>query len=157
MGKPTWKSFVDNMNSGGAGSGHDDRVPAGAVSNGLGAIQREVIEEMSAGLRRTARQIEKALVELARLDDAIRGASDREKRLELVEEFNARRAEALEARRNYLIQREAIGFFRNDCVLEEYPIPPKRTVVGPRGEDGRVESCEGEAEKRREQLEVVGE
>lgn len=157
MGKPTWKSFVDNLKSGGAGSGYDDRMPAGAVNNGLGAVQREVIEEMSAGLRRTARQIEEALLELADLDDAIRAASTREERLQLVEKFNARRAEALEVRRNYLIQREAIGFFRNDCVLEEYPIPPKRTVVGPRGEDGRVDDCDGDAEERREQFEVVGE
>ncbi|MFB6376115.1 MAG: hypothetical protein ABEN55_24015 [Bradymonadaceae bacterium] len=156
MGKPSWKSFVDNIKSGGGGSGYDDRVPAGAASSGMAAVQREVIEEMSAGLRRTAAKIEEALVDLADLDDAIREASARERRLKLVEQFNARRADAVEARRNYLIQREAIGFFRNDCVIEQYPIPPKRTVVGPRGEDGSVDSCEDEAAERREELEVVG-
>ena len=156
MGKPTWKSIADNLK--GAGSGYDDRMPAGAAaSNGLGAVQREVIEEMSAGLRRCARKIEEALVDLAELDEALQQVSARERRSELVEEFNARRQDALDARRDYLIQREAIGFFRNDCVVEEYPIPPKRYVVGPRGEDGELDSCEAEATERRKAFEVVGE
>ena len=141
MGKPTWKSFAENLKSNGQGSSYDRRLPAGAVNDGLGAVQCEVLEEMSAALCRAAKKIREALVELARIDDAIREASDQERRQQLVERFNALRSEAYQARRNYLIQREAIGFFRNDEVFEEYPIPPKRSVVGPHGEDGTIDGC----------------
>lgn len=143
MGKPTWKAIVENLKLGGTGSGYDERLPPGAVNDGVGAIQREVIEEMSGALRRSARRIERALVELSKLDDEIRSANGRKRRLELVESFNTVRKEALDARKNYLIQREAIGFFRNEAVLEQYPIPPKRSVVGPHGEDGSIDGdCE---------------
>ncbi len=153
MGKPTWKSFAENIRQSGAAA-RDERLPPGAAG-GLAAVQKEVIDEMANGLRRSARKIERALLDLDDLDDAIRAASDRERRLELVDQFNERRADALEARRNYLIQREAIGFFRNDCVVEQYPIPPKRTVVGPRGEDGRLDDCEVDDAARREAFDLI--
>lgn len=154
MGKPAWKSFVDNLKSGGA-AGRDEKMPPGSAG-GLAAVQKEVIEEMANGLRRSAEKIEKALLDLDELDDAIRAASDRERRLELVEQFNERRADALEARRNYLIQRECIGFFRNDCVIDQYPIPPKRTVVGPHGEDGKLDDCgKVDDRARREAFDVI--
>lgn len=142
MSEPAWKTFVDNLKMGERGSGYDERMPAGAAGDGVSAVQREVIQEMSAGLRRAARKIEEALVRLAELDEAIRETRTLEEREALVEAFNAKRREALDARRDYLIQREAIGFFRNRVVQEQYPIPPKRYVVGPHGEDGRIDgSC----------------
>lgn len=143
MSKPAWKSFVDDLEMSGSGSRYDERLPAEAAGDGLSSVQREVIEEMSAGLRRSAREIEKALVRLAEIDDDIREAETLSDREELVDAFNDKREEALQARRNYLIQREAIGFFRNGVVRDEYPVPPKRYVVGPHGENGRVDgSCE---------------
>jgi hypothetical protein len=143
MSEPAWKSFVDNLQMCDDGSGYDERLPAGAAGDGLSSVQQEVIEEMSAGLRRSAQKIEKALVRLAEIDDAIRDAETVSERKELVDDFNAKRREALQARRDYLIQREAIGFFRNGVVEEEYPVPPKRYVVGPRGQDGRLDgSCD---------------
>ena len=143
MSEPSWKTFVDNLKGVGKRSQYDKKMPPGAVSNGLAGIQRELVEEMSDGLRRAAQKIEKKLVKLADLDDAIRAADERERQLRLVEQFNERRAEALEARRYYLIQREAIGFFRNDEAVAQWPIPPRRAVVGPHGEDGSLDTdCE---------------
>lgn len=143
MSEPAWKSFVEHLQMGDNGSGYDERLPPGAAGDGLSSVQQEVIQEMSAGLRRSARKIEKALVRLAEIDDAIRDAETLAEREELVDTFNAKREEALQARRDYLIQREAIGFFQNGVVEEEYPVPPKRYVVGPRGQDGRLDgSCE---------------
>lgn len=143
MSEPAWKTFVDNLETGEVGTGYDERLPAGATGNGLSSVQQEVIEEMSAGLRRSARKIEQALVRLDEIDEAIRAAETQTERERLVEEFNDVRGDALEARRDYLIQREAIGFFRNGVVEEEYPIPPKRYAVGPHGEDGRLDgACE---------------
>jgi hypothetical protein len=40
-------------------------------------------------------------------------------------EFNARRREALEARWELAIQREAVGLRRNEVVEGLYPIPPR--------------------------------
>jgi len=143
MSEPAWKTFVDNLERSDVGTGYDERLPAGAAGDGVSSVQKEVIEEMSAGLRRSANAIEEALVRLAEIDDAIREAEGLTEREHLVEAFNDKRREALRARRDYLIQREAIGFFRNGVVEEEYPIPPKRYVVGPRGQDGRLDgTCE---------------
>lgn len=147
MSKPKWKSIADNLETGDASAHYADRVPAGEATDAFGAIQKEVIEEMSDGLRRAARKIEECLVDLADIDEALESSDDRVERRKLVERFNAKRSEALEARRNYLIQREAIGFYQNDVVQEEYPIPPKRMLAGPNGEDGCLNRrCEKVAE-----------
>lgn len=141
MKKPAWKSIVDNLKQGeGKKHSYSEKLPATALHGAQESIQREVVQEMGAALKRAGEKIEEALLDLDELDEAIKVEGNPERRHRLIDAFNERRRDALRARRNYIIQREAIGFFHHGPVMEQYPIPGKRVLpVGPHGEDGTVE------------------
>ena len=81
---------------------------------------------MAYALGRTEDKLNYALLRLELAARAIDAAPDELERYERVRAFNLLRNEALEARRNLLIHREAIGIRRNKVLEELYPIPPKR-------------------------------
>jgi len=140
MKKPAWKSIVATLSEKDEPSAYSEKLPASALHGAQETIEQEVVQEMGAALKRAGEKIEEALHELEQLDARLETIQNPERRRRLVETFNETRREALEARRNYIIQREAIGLFRHESVLEEYPIPGKRSSpVGPHGEDGTVE------------------
>ncbi|MFB6262140.1 MAG: hypothetical protein ABEL76_00755 [Bradymonadaceae bacterium] len=116
-----------------AGSG-----PVGTEGDAETAIEKEVYDEMASSLRRQADRIRRYLDELDRLGGAIDAETSRDRLEELVAEYNELRRRAIRARKDYRIQREAIGFYRNGVVREQFPVPPKRRVPGPHGEDGSV-------------------
>jgi predicted DNA binding CopG/RHH family protein len=94
-------------------------------------LQVELAQEIASALGRTEMRVNMALAELqlqrARYDRALaEGASEHERKA-LVEAFNALRLQAQARVRELLIQREALGFRRNQILNELYPIPPRLT------------------------------
>ncbi len=95
----------------------------------LATLEVEIAKEMASALGRTEERLNLALAELelhhARYQRAVRGHASADERSSLAAAFNAQRARAEARRRDLLIQREALGFRRNQILQELYPIPPK--------------------------------
>lgn len=92
-------------------------------------LQVELMQEMANALGRVELRVNMALAELdlqrAKYDRALaRGAPEAERNA-LIEAFNAQRELARARVRELLIQREAMGFRRNQILNELYPIPPR--------------------------------
>ena len=86
-------------------------------------LEREVVREMAAALGRTAEKVASALAELQVARVAVEAAASEDERTRAVARFNERRCEALRARHELVIHREAIGIRRNDVLESVYPIP----------------------------------
>jgi hypothetical protein len=80
---------------------------------------------IAAALGRAEDKVNAALLRLElaqrRLADALHGPERRR----LVADFNALRDEALHARWELLVHREAVGFRRNGILDELYPVPDR--------------------------------
>ena len=86
-------------------------------------LEREIIQEMAGALGRSAEKVVAALARLAAARRDVDAAVDDSARREAAARFNACRADALRARHELLIHREAVGIRRNDVLETEYPIP----------------------------------
>jgi hypothetical protein len=95
----------------------------------LETLETEIAKEMASALGRTEDRLNLALAELelhqARYDRAVRARASEPERAALAAAFNAQRAVAQARFRDLLIQREAVGFRRNQILNELYPIPDK--------------------------------
>jgi predicted DNA binding CopG/RHH family protein len=95
----------------------------------LETLQAELTQEIAAALGRTDTRVNLAFAELelcrARYDKAQREGADASTLSELAQAFNAQRDEARARLRDLQIQREAIGFRRNQILHELYPLPAK--------------------------------
>jgi hypothetical protein len=140
MKKPAGTSIIESLKSRRRGRDRTGATATHWAMHGAQArIQGEVLNEMGAALKRSADKVEALLEKLDRLDKRIQRERDPDRRVALIDTFNTVRGEALEARRHYVIQREAVGFRQNDIVYEEYPVPRKRILpAGPNGEDGTL-------------------
>lgn len=126
MREAPWTKLVRELKDTGYESPYLDRLRARLdPSEAVARLEAEIVQEMAQALGRTGDRLNYALLRLelaARaIDEADEGA-----RAERIRAFNALRVEALDARRNLLIHREAIGIRRNKLLDELYPIPPKR-------------------------------
>jgi hypothetical protein len=122
-----WSRLVRELKDTGYESPYLDRLrarldPAEAVSR----LETEIVQEMAQALGRTEDKLNYALLRLELAGRAIEDAPDPLVRYERVREFNVLRNEALDARRNLQIHREAIGIRRNRVLDDLYPIPPRR-------------------------------
>jgi len=88
-------------------------------------LERDIIREMAEALGRAGEKVDLALLELDVARRALSTATDANERARLTAAFNARRAEALKARQELRVHREAVGIRRNDCLDAQYPIPPR--------------------------------
>jgi len=127
MREAPWLKLVRELKDAGYESPYLDRLrarldPAEAVAR----LETEIVQEMAQALGRTEDKLNYALLRLELAGRELDAASDDTTRAPLVQAFNARRAEAIEARRNLAIHREAVGFRRNKVLEEVYPIPPRR-------------------------------
>jgi hypothetical protein len=95
----------------------------------LETLQIELTQEIAGALGRTDTRVNLAFAELqlcrARYDKANREGASREALSELAQAFNAQRKVAQARLRELQIQREAIGFRRNQILNELYPVPPR--------------------------------
>ena len=95
----------------------------------LETLQAELTQEIAGALGRTDTRVNLAFAELelcrARYDKARSQGAERATLSELARAFNAQRKVAQARLRDLQIQREAIGFRRNQILNELYPVPPK--------------------------------
>jgi hypothetical protein len=95
----------------------------------LETLQAELTQEIAGALGRTDTRVNLAFAELqlcrVRYDKAQRDSAPRETVSELARAFNAQRKVAQARLRELQIQREAIGFRRNQILNELYPLPPR--------------------------------
>ena len=122
-----WTRLVRELKDTGYESPYLDRLrarldPAEAVSR----LETEIVQEMTQALGRTEDKLNYALLRLELAARAIDEAPDPLVRYDRVKEFNTLRDEAIQARRNLQIHREAIGIRRNRMLDDLYPIPPRR-------------------------------
>jgi len=89
-------------------------------------LEQEIVAEMAAALGRSAAKVDLALLRLELVAKDIDTAADEDERTRLVARFNALRAEALRARHELAIHREAVGFRRNHELDRLYPVPGPR-------------------------------
>ena len=127
MREAPWTRLVRELKDTGFESPYLDRLrarldPAEAMSR----LETEIVQEMAQALGRTEDKLNYALLRLELAGREVDAAPDEAERAARVRTFNARRAEALDARRNLVIHREAIGIRRNKVLEDLYPVPPKR-------------------------------
>ena len=122
-----WKSLVEQLKDPEAKSDYLARVEScfGAPSPGRN-LERELVEEMAQALHRSHAKVDDALRKLRLADERIETASGRDERTHMVAEYNQRRQQAIQARWELMIHREALGFRRNREIERSYPIPPRR-------------------------------
>jgi hypothetical protein len=127
MRQPAWKTLVTELKDQGYRSPYLDRLRQRLdVEQAHATLEREIVQEIAAALGRTAAKLDYALLRLelsARELDAAVTDEERAIRAEVVE---ARRTDALRARHELLIHREAVGIRRNEILEQVYPIPPSR-------------------------------
>jgi len=127
MREAPWTKLVRELKDTGYESPYLDRLRARLdPSEAVARLETEIVQEMAQALGRTGDRLNYALLRLELAARAIDEAPDEGARADRIRAFNALRVEALEARRNLLIHREAIGIRRNKLLDELYPIPPKR-------------------------------
>lgn len=120
-----WQALVRELRDAGCESPYLERLRARHdVAAAQEQLEKEIVREMAEALGRAGEKVDVALL---RLDLAGRtlAAADPAERDRLVDAYNARRDEALRARHELRIHREAVGIRRNEMLDREYPIPPK--------------------------------
>lgn len=127
MREAPWTRLVRELKDTGYESPYLDRLrarldPAEAVAR----LETEIVQEMAQALGRTEDKLNYALLRLELAARAIDTAPDELVRYDRVKEFNALREDAIQARRNLQIHREAIGIRRNRMLDDLYPIPQRR-------------------------------
>jgi hypothetical protein len=110
----------------------------GQRPSGLAALRAELMAEAAASLGRAEQRV---LTELERLRSLGESLDQLEMKLAAtmsvdqrrpetlaawVEAFNRQREVARRRLWEFTVQREAVGFYRNDILAELYPIPPRR-------------------------------
>lgn len=90
-------------------------------------LQREIYAEMAYSLGRSEARVDYALLRLEVAGREVETAAPGERRA-AIETFNALRREALRARRDLLIHREAIGLPGNQRLKKMYPVPRSLSV-----------------------------
>jgi hypothetical protein len=126
MRGPPWKTLVSELTDRGHESPYLDRLRQRLdVEQAHATLEQEIVQEMAAALGRAAAKVDHALLRLelaARELDAATG----DEIGECAARFDALRQEALMARHELLIHREAVGIRRNELLEQLYPVPPRR-------------------------------
>ena len=121
-----WQTLIRELRDAGYESPYLDRLRARHdVAAAQEQLEKEVIREMAEALGRSGEKVDVALLKLELAGRALAAARDADDRAALVVAFNARRDEALQARHELRIHREAVGIRRNETLDREYPIPPR--------------------------------
>ena len=91
----------------------------------LQRTEKEIVAEKAATLGRAGERLDAALRQAAELHDALRRAPEGAARDRARECYRLARAQASEARRILIIQREAIGLRNHRLVDQQFPEPPR--------------------------------
>jgi len=129
-----WQKLASELLAHGVQSQYMARIQAHiSLEERLEGLQAEHRQELAAALGKTDMRVNLALAELelcrARYDRATLQNARPAELARLAEAFNAQRAVAQARLRELLIQREAVGFRRNQVLDELYPIEPKLSLA----------------------------
>jgi hypothetical protein len=126
MRGPAWKTLVGELKDSGYQSPYLDRLRQRLdVEQAHATLEQEIVQEIAAALGRTATKLDYALLRLELAERDLRAATSDDVAA-CAARFDALREEALQARHELLIHREAVGIRRNDVLEQLYPIPPRR-------------------------------
>ncbi len=126
MRRPAWKTLVSELKDSGYQSPYLDRLRQRLdVEQAHATLEQEIVQEIAAALGRTAAKLDYALLRLELAGREVESAGPAHA-ADAVARFNALRDEALQARHELLIHREAVGIRRNDVLEQLYPVPPRR-------------------------------
>ena len=89
-------------------------------------VVEEIAREKAATLGRAGERLEAALVEVAAIARAWRGADDAPTRVDLAAAYERAWHAAEAARQTLLIQREAVGLRHHRDMDVQFPRPPRR-------------------------------
>lgn len=128
MGEPPWKRLVEELKDQGYESIYLDRLRVSLdVQQQHAILEKEIIQEMAYALGRTASKVDHALLELELIARRLRDETNPGAKRALVDDYNAKREEAIALRRDLIIHREAIGMRLNKEIERLYPVPPPQT------------------------------
>jgi hypothetical protein len=120
-----WRNLVRQLTDAGYESPYLDRLKARVdVAQAQSSLEKEIVAEMAAALGRAEDKLNAALLRLELAGRDLEAAPPEERSRHAIV-FNARRADALRARWELVIQRESVGILRNDVIERMYPIPPR--------------------------------
>ena len=121
-----WRSLVRDLSDSGFESPYLDRLRARVdVETAQDDLEKEIVREIAIALGRSGEKVDVALLRLDIAARAVDAATCDEERAERVARFNALRLDALQARHELRIHREAVGIRRNEGLETMYPIPPR--------------------------------
>lgn len=132
-GKLPFKRLASELIAHGVQSEYIARVEARiSREQQLENLQAELTQEIAGALGRTDMRVNLAFAELelcrARYDRGVESGAASDEVRALAQAFNEQRGVAQARLRELQIQREAIGFRRNQVLNELYPLPPKLKV-----------------------------
>jgi hypothetical protein len=124
MRQPAWKTLVTELKDSGYQSPYLDRLRQRLdVEQAHATLEQEIVQEIAAALGRTAAKLDYALLRLELAGRDLATAVGDAEAAASAARFDVLRTEALRARHELLIHREAVGIRRNDVLEEVYPIP----------------------------------
>ena len=130
MRAPPWKNLVRDLTRTGFESPYLERLKRRVdVELATEELEKEIVQEMATALGRAGDKVDYALLRLDVAARAIEEARDPAERRLLIRHWNGLREEAIEARYELRIHREAVGIRRNRMLETQYPIPPRRRFV----------------------------
>ena len=91
-------------------------------------LEKEIVREIAGALGRAGEKVDYVFLRLELLGRKIDGATG-ERRRRWIKEWNGLRDDAIRARQELRIHREAIGIRRNGALERLYPIPSRRHFV----------------------------
>jgi hypothetical protein len=126
MREPPWTSLVKSLIDTGHESPYLDRLRA-RLDPGRAhlELETEIRAEIASALGRAEDKVNAALLRLELAQRRLADAPHGPERRRLVADCNALRDEALHARWELLVHREAVGFRRNAILDELYPVPDR--------------------------------
>ena len=120
-----WRNLVRQLTDAGYESPYLDRLKARVdVAQAQSSLEKEIVAEMAAALGRAEDKLNAALLRLELAGKELDTAAPDERPPRAIV-FDARRADALQARWELVIQRESVGIVRNEVIERMYPIPPR--------------------------------
>jgi len=126
MREAPWRTLVRDLTDAGYESPYLDRLRRRVdTTASQETLEQEIVAEMAAALGRAEDKLNAALLQLELAAGALAAASDADDREDAARVVDARREDALRARWELVIQREAVGIRRNDILEQLYPIPPR--------------------------------
>jgi hypothetical protein len=127
MAQPPWKGLVRALQDRGYESPYLDRLRRRLdPEQAQATLEQEIVQEIAAALGRAAAKLDHALLRLELAGKDLDAATDDAERAECAARFEELRGQALQARHELLIHREAVGIRRNEILDALYPIPRRR-------------------------------